>query len=110
MHRKKGSRRRESLEISRCGGSPQTLRRPLWFGQFYAWEASFLDRIMQLRAEEVKIITTLAWVTACFVLVLFGLPVLVAVFAIGSYTLAGNDLNTPTVRTHPKPAPHTRLH
>lgn len=82
-----------------CGASPEALRRPLWCGQFYAWEASFLDRIMQIRTEEVKIITTLAWVTACFVLVLFGLPVLVAVFAIGSYTLAGNDLNTPTVRT-----------
>ena len=73
------------------------------------YQASFLNRILAIRTEEVKIITTLAWVTACFVLVLFGLPVLVAVFAIGSYTLAGNDLDTPTVRparTSPVPAQH----
>lgn len=54
--------------------------------------------VPRLLVPQMKVITTLAWVTSGFVLVLFGLPVLVAVCAIGSYTLAGNNLDSATVR------------
>ncbi|KAK3285585.1 hypothetical protein CYMTET_6817 [Cymbomonas tetramitiformis] len=67
--------------------------------KFYAWEDSFLQNINAIRNKEVGVLTSIAWCQAGFGMVLFGLPILIAVSAIGSYALAGNTMDAATAFT-----------
>lgn len=67
--------------------------------KFYAWEDSFLQNINAIRSKEVGVLTSIAWCQAGFGMVLFGLPILIAVSAIGSYALAGNAMDAATAFT-----------
>lgn len=60
--------------------------------KFYAWERSFLSRIIEIRNGEVGVMKKVAILTGFFGMVLFAGPVAVGLFCFMSYTLAGNVL------------------
>ena len=66
--------------------------------KYYAWEKAFKARVDKIREEEVKLIWASQKVGALFGVALFSTPVFIAVCSLGSYSLAGNDMEASTVR------------
>lgn len=62
--------------------------------KFYAWEASFIERIQEYRNKEGTILKKLSVTFGLFSMLLFTGPVFVAVSCFSSYALAGNTLST----------------
>ena len=67
--------------------------------KFYAWEASFADRIKAVRADEIGLVWTVSKISAVFGLLLFSVPTLIGVAAIGTFSLVGNTVSNTRVYT-----------
>jgi len=65
--------------------------------KFYAWEKSFMDRVEQLRSEELKHITVNNDVGSFVIFIFFLLPVVITLSCFGIFVLTGNTLTAPIV-------------
>lgn len=67
--------------------------------KFYAWERNFAERITAIRADELGELWKINKLSALFSVLLFSAPVLIAVAAIGSYSLTGAPLTASRLYT-----------
>jgi len=67
--------------------------------KFYAWETSFMKRVLSVREEELGYIWRINKVSAVFGVLLFAAPVLIGVAAIGTYSLTDGTLTSARLYT-----------
>src|SRR5271170_5179918 len=65
--------------------------------KYYAWEKSFLGKVMDLRESELKIVRFLLMMRACVNAVSMTIPVYASILAFVTYSLTGNALNPANV-------------
>ena len=65
--------------------------------KLYAWEESLRKKVHEVRQRELRIIRTQRTVGAAFSMILGCQPLFITCATFTTYTLAGNELDAPTV-------------